>query len=73
MRIGGRSRGDRREGGRDALEAVPGIGPAIAGAVAEMLATGRWAFLDHLKGAADPETLFQAVPEVGPPIGSACL
>ena len=54
------------KGGRAALEAVPGIGPAIAGAVAEMLATGRWAFLDHLKGAADPETLFQAVPGIGP-------
>ena len=54
------------KGGRDALEAVPNIGPAIAGAVAEMLATGRWAFLDHLKGAADPETLFRAVPGIGP-------
>jgi DNA polymerase (family X) len=52
------------KGGRDALEAVPSIGPAIAGAVAEMLATGRWAFLDHLKGATDPETLFQAVPGI---------
>jgi DNA polymerase (family X) len=54
------------KGGRDALEAVPGIGPAIAGAIAEMLATSRWAFLDHLKGTADPETLFQAVPGIGP-------
>jgi len=60
-------------GGRDALEAVPGIGPAIAGAVAEMLAPGRWTFLDHLKGAADPETLFQAVPGIGPELGSASL
>ena len=31
-----------------------------------MPATGRWAFLNHLKGAADPETLFQAVPGIGP-------
>jgi hypothetical protein len=54
------------KGGRDALEAVPGLGPAIAGAIAEMLTTGRWAFLDHLKGTADPETLFRAVPGVGP-------
>ena len=38
------------KGGRDALGAVPGIGPAIAGAVAEMLATGSWAFLNHLTG-----------------------
>jgi len=53
------------KGGRDALEAVPGIGPAIAGAVAEMLATGRWAFLDHLKGAADPETQHHLVQKLG--------
>lgn len=58
------------KGGRDALEAVPGIGPAIAGVVAEMLATGSWAFLDHLKGTADPETLFQAVPGIGPDRGA---
>jgi len=53
-------------GGRKALEAVPGIGVAIAGAIAEMLATGRWAFLEHLKGTADPESLFRSVPGVGP-------
>jgi hypothetical protein len=54
------------KGGREALEAVPGVGAAIASAIAEMLSTGRWAFLDHLKGTADPETLFRAVPGVGP-------
>ena len=54
------------KGGREALEAVPGVGAAIASAIAEMLTTGRWAFLDHLKGTADPETLFRAVPGVGP-------
>jgi hypothetical protein len=31
-----------------------------------MLAAGRWGFLEHLKGSAGPETLFQAVPGVGP-------
>jgi len=53
-------------GGRKAIEAVPGIGTSIASAIAEMLATGRWRFLEHLKGAAEPEKLFQAVPGLGP-------
>jgi len=53
-------------GGIVALEAIPGVGPSIAGAVAEMLATGRWGFLERLKGAADPEVLFCSVPGIGP-------
>ena len=53
-------------GGRKALEAIPGIGASIGGAIAEMLASGRWGFLDHLKGTASPETLFQLVPGIGP-------
>ena len=53
-------------GGHTALEAIPGIGPSIAGAVAEMLSTGRWGFLERLKGAADPEALFCSVPGIGP-------
>jgi len=31
-----------------------------------MLTTGRWRFLEHLKGSASPKPLFQAVPGVGP-------
>jgi DNA polymerase (family X) len=31
-----------------------------------MLSSGRWGFLEHLKGTADPEKLFQSVPGVGP-------
>lgn len=38
-------------GGREALEAVPGVGTSIASAIAEMLTTGRWRFLEHLRGA----------------------
>ncbi len=53
-------------GGRTALDAIPGIGPSIAGAIAEMLATGRWSFLERLKGDADPEALFCSVPGIGP-------
>jgi DNA polymerase/3'-5' exonuclease PolX len=54
------------KGGREALVAIPGVGAAITGAIAEMLATGGWAFLDHLKGTAQPEILFQSVPGVAP-------
>ena len=54
------------KGGRDALEAIPFIGTSIASAIAEMLTTGRWHFLEHLKGSASPETLFQALPGIGP-------
>jgi len=52
-------------GGRPALEAIPGVGPSIAGAIAEMLTTGRWAYLDRLRGGADPEHLFRLVPGIG--------
>ncbi len=54
------------KGGRKAIEAIPGVGASIGSAIAEMLASGRWGFLDHLKGTASPETLFQSVPGIGP-------
>jgi len=53
-------------GGRAALDAIPGIGPSTAGAIVEMLATGRWSFLERLKGASDPEALFCSVAGIGP-------
>jgi len=53
-------------GGRKALAVIPGVGVAIGGAIAEMLTTGRWSFLEHLKGAADPEKLFCSIPGIGP-------
>lgn len=52
--------------GRKALEDLPAIGPSIAAAIAEMLASGRWAFLERLKGAADPEAVLRTVPGIGP-------
>ncbi|MBL8351682.1 MAG: DNA-binding protein [Burkholderiaceae bacterium] len=48
------------------LDALPGIGTGIAGAVAEMLATGHWRQLDRLRGGADGEALFRTIPGVGP-------
>lgn len=52
--------------GRAGLESLPGVGPGIASAIAEMLVTGRWAQLARLRGDADPESLFRIVPGVGP-------
>jgi len=54
------------EEGEKGLEALPGIGTAIAAAIAQMLRTGRWAQLERLRGEAEPEALFQTLPGVGP-------
>jgi hypothetical protein len=54
-----------REGVRG-LDAIPRVGLGIASAIAEMLATGRWAQLDRLRSTADPERLLQTVPGLGP-------
>lgn len=54
------------EGGEAALEALPNIGHSIAGAIAQMLRSGRWGMLERLRGEADPEALFHAIPGVGP-------
>jgi len=53
-------------GGRMAIDAIPGIGPSLAGAISELLATGGWSFLERLKGASDPEALFCSIPGIGP-------
>jgi putative hydrolase len=52
--------------GIEGLDALPGVGPRIAAAIAEMLRTGRWSQLERLRGSLDPEKLFRAVPGVGP-------
>jgi len=41
-------------GGVKALDAIPGVGPGIAAAIAEMLATGHWHLLEALRRSADP-------------------
>jgi putative hydrolase len=43
-----------------------GCGGSIAAAVDEMVRTGRWAFLERLRGETAPEKLFRSVPGVGP-------
>lgn len=52
--------------GRAGLDALPGVGASIAGAIAEMLSTGRWTQLERLKGEVDPARLFRTVPGIGP-------
>jgi DNA polymerase/3'-5' exonuclease PolX len=47
------------------LEALPGIGEGIAAGLEELLRTGRWSTLEHLRGELEPERLFRAVPGVG--------
>jgi hypothetical protein len=42
------------------------VGARIGAAIAELLRTGRWTELDRLRGALDPERLFQTIPGVGP-------
>lgn len=54
-----------RRDGATGLEALPGIGPRIAGAIAELLDSGRWHQLERLRGHADPDTVFRTIPGVG--------
>jgi hypothetical protein len=52
--------------GREGLDALPGIGPGIAAAIAEILESGRWTQLDRLRGSVEPAALFRTVPGIGP-------
>jgi hypothetical protein len=52
--------------GRDGLIALPAIGTGLAGAIAEMVATGRWSQLERLRGDMEPEALFRSIPGIGP-------
>jgi len=54
------------EGGVEALDRIPNVGKGIAASIAEMARTGRWAYLQRLRGSAEPEDLFCAIPGLGP-------
>lgn len=58
------------EKGRAGLMAVAGVGVGIAGAIAEMLHTGRWAQLERLLGILEPEQLFRSLPGIGPKLAA---
>ena len=53
-------------GGISALENIPGVGQRIAGGLAELARTGRWTYLERLRGSAEPPDIFCAIPGVGP-------
>ena len=53
-------------GGIEALKQIPGIGERIAGGLAELARTGRWTYLERLRGSAEPRDVFCAIPGVGP-------
>jgi DNA polymerase/3'-5' exonuclease PolX len=54
------------QSGIEGLIALPHIGEGIAGAIAEILLTGRWSQLERLRGTLDPVAVFRAIPGVGP-------
>lgn len=57
---------DYERAGKRGLDDLPTIGPSIATVIAEILETGAASLLDRLRGAADPEQVFQTVPMIGP-------
>jgi hypothetical protein len=52
--------------GQEGLTDLPSIGVGIAGAVSQLVRTGRWPQLERLRGTLDPEALFRTLPGVGP-------
>lgn len=57
-------------GGGKALEALPGIGPAIAAGLGELVVTGQWPQLERLRGTLEPEQLLRTIPGIGPELAS---
>jgi hypothetical protein len=53
-------------GGMEALEQIPGVGRGIAAALVEMLRTGRWGYLERLRGSSEPYDIFRVIPGIGP-------
>ncbi|MDP4006217.1 helix-hairpin-helix domain-containing protein [Methylobacterium sp. NEAU K] len=54
------------QGGPNALEAIPGVGRSISRAIKQLLETGRWPYLEQLRGSADPVQLLRTLPGIGP-------
>jgi hypothetical protein len=51
--------------GPEGLDRLPSIGKSLAGAIAELVHTGRLRMLDRLEGEISPEDLFTTVPGIG--------
>jgi len=54
-----------REGGEEALRALPGVGDRLAVALRTLITTGRLPMLDRLRGTIDPVALLGSVPGLG--------
>ncbi len=54
------------DGGIEALDAVPGIGPRLARIIHDLVTTGRSPMLERLRGESDPVALLATVPGLGP-------
>src|SRR5262245_17360314 len=54
------------EGGRSALEALPGIGSHLSYTIEALVQTGEFRTLDRTRGHIDPERLLTSLPGVGP-------
>jgi predicted flap endonuclease-1-like 5' DNA nuclease len=54
------------QGGIKALQEIPGVGDRIAGGLAELARTGRWTYLERLRGSGEPPDIFCTIPGVGP-------
>lgn len=54
------------EEGIEGLDRLPGIGPALARAILQLVTTGRFGMLDRLRGEHDPVAILSSVPGVGP-------
>jgi DNA polymerase (family X) len=54
-----------REGGRKALEELPGIGEGLAASIEELAKTGELVLLERLREQAHPEQAFETLPGVG--------
>jgi Holliday junction resolvasome RuvABC DNA-binding subunit len=54
-----------RNSGEEALTEIEGVGPKLAGAVAELVDTGRLGLLEQLQSELSPTALFERLPGVG--------
>jgi DNA polymerase (family 10) len=57
------------DAGMQGLDRLPGVGPSLAGAIAQVLETGRLSLLERLQGLAPPERLFATIPGIGAALG----
>jgi hypothetical protein len=59
-----------REGGVEAVEALPTLGSTLAAHVAELVHRGALSLLDRLEGEVSPEHLLTTVPGIGPELAA---